>query len=95
MGDIPFNSPKAIYTANQLRTKMGQKLCKMLGEKTIVGPLDPYILRAYEAGCFDEATKDELLRVSVYCDNVLFTSNFTDIPDFKVLVGWSEMIDRL
>lgn len=95
MSNIPFNSPKAICTASQIRSKLDQKLRMMLGESVIVGPLDPYINRAYEAGKFDEQTRDELLKISIYCDKVLMSSDFTDIPPFKVLLGWSQMIDEM
>ena len=95
MADIPFNSPKAICTASQIRSKLDQKLRNMLNESKIIGPLDPYIVRAYEQGFFDASTKDELLKVSLYCDNVLLSSDYTKIPDFDVLVGWSKMIDEL
>ncbi len=95
MSDIPFNSPKAICTASQMRSKLDQKLRIMLDEPRIVGPQDPYIMRAYEAGKIDEATKDELLKVTAYCDQVLLTSDFDNIPPFKTLLDWSKMIDEL
>ena len=95
MNDIPFNSPKAICTASQIRSKLDQKLRRMLDEPRIVGPLDPYIISAAEKGFFDEGTKEELLRISLYCDKVLLSSDFTDIPEFEVLVEWSKLIDDL
>lgn len=95
MGEIPFNSPKAICTASQIRSKLDQKLRIMLNEKRIVGPLDPFIVRAYEEGFFDESKKNELLKISVYCDKVLLSSDFTDIPEFDVLLNWSKMIDEM
>jgi hypothetical protein len=95
MDSIPFNSPKAICTASQIRTKLDQKLRRMLGEQRLIGPLDPFIVRAAEQGCFDDATKEELLKISRYCDNVLMSSDYSEIPDFDVLVGWSKMIDEL
>ncbi len=95
MSTIPYNSPKAICTANQIRSKLDSKLKLMLNEPRIVGPQDPYIIRAYEAGFFDEKTKDELLRITKYCDNVLLTSDFTDIEPFDTLLGWAKMIDEM
>ncbi len=95
MGNIPFNSPKAKCTANQLRTKLDQKLMRMLNESKIIGPLDKYIARAFEEGFFDESVRDKLLEISWYCDNVLMSSDFTDIAEFKVLVEWSKLIDEL
>ena len=38
---------------------------------------------------------EELLKVSIYCDNVLLSSDFSNIPEFDVLVGWSKLIDEL
>ena len=95
MSNIPYNSPKAICTASQIRSKLDQKLRMKLKETKIVGPLDPYIIRAYEEGFYDETTKDELLKVSLYCDNVLLSSDFSNIPEFDVLVSWSKLIDEL
>ena len=95
VSDIPFNSPKAICTASQIRSKLDQKLRKMLNESRLIGPLDPFIIRAAEEGCIDEPTKEELLKISVYCDKVLLSSDFTDIPDFDVLVRWSKLVDEL
>ena len=95
MADIPFNSPKAICTASQIRSKLDQKLRTKLKEQRIIGPLDPYIIRAYDEGFYDKSTKDELLKVSRYCDNVLLSSDYSDIPEFDVLVGWSKIIDEL
>jgi len=95
MNDIPFNSPKAICTASQIRSKLDQKLRKMLGEKSLIGPLDPYIIRAYGQENFDTATKDELLKISLYCDRVLLSSDFSDIPEFDKLVEWSKLVDEL
>ncbi len=95
MSHIPFNSPKAICTANQIRSKLDSKLKLMLNEPRIVGPQDPYIIRAYNEGFFDEEMRDELLKVTKYCDNVLLSSDYTDIPPFDVLLGWAKMIDEL
>ena len=95
MSDIPFNSPKAICTASQIRSKLVQKLRVMLKEERIIGPLDPFIVRACEQGFFDEATRDEFLKISRYCDDVLLSSDYDKIPEFKVLVNWSKKIDEL
>lgn len=95
MSDIPYNSAKAVCTASQIRSKLCQKLGKMLDGEKIVGPLDRYIVSAAEKGAFDEATRDELLRISRYCDDVLLSSDFMDIPEFDVLLGWSKLIDEL
>ncbi len=95
MSNIPFNSPKAVCTASQIRSKLDQKLRIMLNEQRLIGPLDPYIIKAYEAGNFDEQTKDTLMEVSRYCDEVLLTSNYIDIPPFDTLLEWSKLIDTL
>ena len=95
MADIPYNSPKAICTASQIKSKLEQKLKVKLNEQKIVEPLDHYIIRACEDGFFDQDTKEELLKVSIYCDNVLLSSDFSNIPEFDVLVGWSKLIDEL
>ena len=95
MADIPYNSPKAICTASQIRSKLEQKLKMKLQEQRIIGPLDPYIIRACKEGFFDRDTMEELLKVSIYCDNVLLSSDFSNIPEFDVLVGWSKLIDEL
>ena len=95
VADIPYNSPKAICTASQIRSKLDQKLKMKLKEQRIVGPLDPYIIRACDEGFFDIDTRDELLKVSRYCDNVLLSSDFSNIPEFDVLVGCSKLIDDL
>lgn len=95
MSNIPYNSAKAICTASQIRSKLSQKLSIMLGGERIVGPLDRYIAAAAEKGAFDDTTKEELLKVSRYCDNVLLTSDFMDIPEFNVLLEWSKMVDEL
>lgn len=95
MSDIPFNSPKAVCTASQIRSKLEQVLKKMLGEERLVGPLDPYVIRAYEAGKIDEATKNEFIYIAIYCDKVLLSSDYTEIPPLKKLTEWSKMIDEL
>jgi len=95
MNDIPFNSPKAICTASQIRSKLDQKLRNILNEQRIIGPLDPYIIRAADQGAFDVQTKEELLKIAKYCDSVLMSSDFTNIPDFKILVEWSRLVDEL
>jgi len=95
MSDIPYNSAKAICTATQIRNKLVSKLGKMLGGERIVGSLDRYIESAAEKGMFDDAKKKELLKISRYCDSVLFTSDYTDIPEFDVLLEWSKVVDEL
>jgi len=64
-------------------------------EQRIIGSLDPYIIRACKEDFFDRDTMEELLKVSMYCDNVLLSSDFSNIPEFDVLVGWSKLIDEL
>jgi len=95
MADIPYNSPKAICTASQIRSKLESKLKLRLGESKIVGPLDPYIRKMCEQGMIDEATRDELIKVSLYCEEVLLTSHMKEIPPFEQLVEWSKLIDTL
>ncbi len=95
MSDIPYNSAKAVCTATQIRNKLTSKLGKMLGGERIVGSLDRYIVSAAEKGMIDEAKKEELLKISRYCDNVLFTSDYTDIPEFEILLEWSRVVDEL
>lgn len=95
MSDIPFNSPKAICTASQIRSKLDQKLRTMLKEPRLIGPLDPFIERACEEGNFDEKTRDQLIEISKYCEKVLLTSDFDGIPPFETLVEWSKLIDEL
>ena len=95
MADIPYNSPKAICTASQIRSKLESKLRVMLGEQRLIGPLDPYIKKACELGKIDEVTRDTLIKVSLYCEEVLLTSHMTEIPPFETLVEWSKLVDTL
>ncbi|MBO4357760.1 MAG: hypothetical protein J5813_06320 [Candidatus Methanomethylophilaceae archaeon] len=94
MSNIPYNSLKATSTATQMRNKMELKLKKKLGEQRIIGPLDPYIKRACDEGLIDEVTRDKLIQISLYCEDVLLTSNATEIPPFDTLLEWSKFIDE-
>ena len=82
-------------TATQMRTKIEQKIKKMLGEQRIIGPLDPYIKKACDEGHIDEATRDKLIEIELYCEDVLLSSNTTEIPPFKTLQEWTAFIDEL
>jgi hypothetical protein len=95
MSNIPYNSLKAVCTASQMRSKLEQKLRKMLGEERLIGPLDPYVFRAYQAGKIDEATRDQLIDISLYCETVLLSSKEKEIPPFETLLEWSKTIDEL
>ncbi len=95
MSDIPYNSPKAICTASQMRSKIEIKLKKMLNETRIIGPLEPYIKKACEQGFFDEEKRDQLIKISLFCEDVLLTSNMTEIPPFETMLEWSKIIDTL
>ncbi len=95
MGEIPANSPKAVCTASQLRSKMDMKMRKFCGVKTIIGPLDRYIEEAYEKGCFSEDVKKQLYDIQAYCDTVLLTSEYKSLPDFDQILEWSRVVDDL
>ncbi len=95
MSDIPYNSLKAKSIATQLRTKLEQKLLKKLGEKRVIGPLDPLINRAFDEGYLDEQTRDTLFEISAFCEKVLLTSDMLDVPPFQKLLEWSKFVDEL
>ena len=95
MSSIPYNSLKAVSTATQMRTKIEQKIRNKLGEQRLIGPLDPYITRAFDEGLIDEPTKDKLIEIALYCDDVLLSSNSTEIPPFDTLLEWTQYIDSL
>ncbi|MBE6524107.1 MAG: hypothetical protein E7Z65_04460 [Thermoplasmata archaeon] len=95
MSDIPYNSLKARSIATQLRTKLEQKLLKKLGEKRVIGPLDPLINRAFDEGHLDEQTRDTLFEISAFCEKVLLTSDMLDVPPFQKLLEWSNFVGEL
>jgi len=95
MAHIPSNSPKAVCTANQLRSKLDQKLKILLKEDKLVGPQDPYIIKACELGFYDEATRDEFIKMTHYCEEILLTTHDVEVPPFKQLLEWAKMVDEL
>jgi len=95
MGEIPFNSPKAVCTASQLRSKMEMKMRKFCGVNVIIGPLDKYIEEAYQKGCYNDDVRKQLYDIQKYCDTVLLTSDYQELPKFDQIVVWSKIVDEL
>lgn len=95
MNSISANSPKAVCTASQLRSKMDGKFRKILGIPCAVGPLDKYIDECYSKGIYDAETKDILYEINDFCDKILFTTEYIEVPSFNTLETWSHVVDRL
>lgn len=90
---VPCTSFKAIAAATQIRSKMELYLKKLGGEE--IGPLGPRIEAAYTAGKIPEDIKNELERILVECEKILFNMHEGDSIEFKDMISWASYVDSL
>ncbi len=90
---VPCTSFKAIATATQIRSKIELYLKKLGGEE--IGPLGPRIEAAYSAGKIPEDMRNELEKILVECEKILFNMHEGDSIEFKEMISWASYVDSL
>ncbi len=94
MDEVYFNGPLTICSGSQYRVRLECKLKAILNEDRIVGPLDPYIVKGVETGKIDPTLKEDLLRISEFCDCAYMLPGY-DSPSSETVKSWSDVIESL
>ena len=90
---IPCTSFKAIASATQIRSKIEIYLKKLCGDG--IGPLGPRIESAYRDGLMSEDVKNELERILIECEKILFNNREGEMIEFKNMLSWASFVDSL
>ena len=92
---IPCNSYKAIASATQIRSKIEIYLKNINGGKLPVGPLGPQIEDAYVRGLIDEDRKNNLEKILVEYETILFNVRDGTPLEFNDVKEWAKYVDSL
>ena len=92
---VPCNSFKAIHSATQIRSKIEAYIKKINGDKQQIGPLGPQLETAYANGLIDEDKKNELERILIECETILFGMRDGDPLEFNDIKAWAMYVDSL
>jgi len=92
---IPCNSFKAINSATQIRSKIETYLKKINGGKQTLGPLGPQIEDAYKNGLIDEDKKNNLEKILIECETILFNMRDGNPIEFNEIREWDKYVDSL
>ena len=90
---VSCTSYKAIASATQIRSKIETYLKKINGDA--VGPLGPRIESAYSDGWISEDVKNELERILVECEMILFNMHEGGVIEFGEIKSWAAYVDSL
>ncbi len=92
---IPCNSFKAISSTTQIRSKIDMYLKKINGGDQKVGPLGPKIEEAFQNGLIDEDKKNNLEKILVECETILFNMREGEDIEFNDIKEWAKYVDSL
>ncbi len=92
---IPCTSFKAISSSTQIRSKIEMYLKKINGGKQTLGPLGPQIEEAYKNGLIDEDKKNNLEKILVECETIIFGMRDGTPIEFNEIKEWTKYVDSL